>query len=112
MNRHDPKGIFSNSMGKRLTRKGTKVDVNPLHIHCAMLSSCVCSKNSDCGPTQICTTLPGYSKYRVCKTKNEATECNVDRSDFPPLSGVIEYLQKDVPILTAAAINKCSSSEL
>lgn len=108
MKEHDRGEVFMNSMGLRLTRKGTKVDVNPSQIHCAILSSCICTKDSDCGPTQICTTLPGY-KYRVCKTKNEATKSNVDRSGFPTLSGVMKYLESDIPKLSAAALSKCSS---
>lgn len=106
MNTHDPNEVFINSVGLRLKGKGTKVDANPLNIHCALLDSCICTKDSDCGPNQTCTTLPGYT-YHVCKTKNEKPVCNEDSSSFPAISGVVRYLDKDVPQLAAAALKKC-----
>lgn len=108
MNKHDPKGVFMNKIGLRLKGKGTKLDANPLSTHCALLGSCFCSKNRDCGPNQTCTTLPGYS-YRVCKTNNEEPDCNSEKSSLPKLKDLVKYLDADVPKLASAVLSKCAS---
>lgn len=107
MKKYDEDGVFVNKLGLRIARKGTKVNMNPEQVHCALLDSCICTTNTDCGPSQICTTLTGYT-YRVCKTKNEEAECIVDRSGFPALGDVIKYLKTDVPQLAADVLDKCS----
>lgn len=95
-----------NKIGLRLQGKGTKLDANPLSTHCALLGSCFCSKNGDCGPNQTCTTLPGYS-YRVCKTNNE--EPSSEKQSLPPLKDLVKYLDVDVPKLANAVLSECSS---
>lgn len=107
MNKYDPNEVFINNFGRRIKGTGTKVDVDPLTTHCALLDNCICSKNSDCAITQKCSTLPGY-KYRVCKTKNEIKEFNFDRGILPPPLGVVNYLISEVPTLLTAVISKCS----
>ena len=97
-----------NKVGLRLTGKSTDSDVNPLATHCALLGSCFCSKNDDCGPNQICTPLFGYDKYLVCQTKNEVAPVSFDRSIFPVPFGFLSYLVSDVPTLVKAVISNCS----
>ncbi len=111
MNKFDPNEIFINNFGRRIKRKGTKVDIDPLTVHCALLDNCICSKNTDCGNNQICTTLPGYT-YRVCKTRNEVSEFTVDRSAFPPAMGVIGFLLNSIHTLAKATLSNCSLGEL
>lgn len=111
MNKFDPNEIFINNFGRRMKRKSSKVDVDPLTIHCALLDNCICSKDSDCGNDQTCTTLPGYT-YPVCKTKNEVPEFTVDRSAFPPALGVLGFLLTNVNTLANAAVAKCSLGDL
>lgn len=94
-----------------MKRQGTKVDIDPLTVHCALLDNCICSKDTDCGNDQTCTTLPGYT-YRVCKTRNELPEFTMDRSFFPPALGVLGYLLNNIHTLTNAALAKCSLDEL
>lgn len=95
-----------NRIGLRLKGTGTKLDANPLNTRCALLGGCFCSKNSDCGQNQTCTTLPGYVSYPVCKTKNEEPECG-KKPTLPPLCDLAKYLDEDVPKLAAAALSKC-----
>lgn len=110
MNKYDPDEVFINNFGRRIKRTGTTVDIDPLTKHCALLDNCICSKNSDCASTQICTTLPGY-KYKVCKTKNEIAECVFDKNLLPPPLGVVTYLVSEVPTLLTAVISNCSLTD-
>lgn len=111
MNKFDPNEIFINNFGRRMKGKGTKVDVDPLTTHCALLDNCFCSKKSDCGMNQICTSLPGYT-YRVCKTENEVHDGTVDRKKFPSFLGILDYIRSNVATLVFAAFNKCNISDL
>lgn len=111
MNKFDPNEIFINNFGRRLKRKGTKVDIDPLTVHCALLDNCICSKDTDCGNDQTCTTLPGYS-YQVCKTRNEVPEFTVDRSFFPPALGAFGFLLNNIHTLVGAVIANCSLSDV
>lgn len=110
MNKYDPNEVFINSFGRRMKKTGTKVDFDPLTKHCAILDNCICSKNTDCASTQICTRLPGYS-YRVCKTKNEIAEFEFDKSLLPAPLGIVTYLVSVVPTLITAAISNCSLTD-
>lgn len=107
MNKNDPKGVFINKIGLRLKGTGTKSDANPLSTHCALLGGCFCCKNTDCGPHQTCSTIPGYFTYRVCKTKNE--EPNGKKNTLPPLSDLVKYLDVEVSKLAAAALITCTN---
>lgn len=107
MKKNDPKGVFMNKIGLRLKGVGTKIDANPLSTRCALLGGCFCSKDGDCGVNQTCTTLPGYSQYRVCKTKNEEHQCGCKKPALPPLCDLVKYLDEDVPKIAAAALSKC-----
>lgn len=108
MNEFDPNEIFINNFGRRLKYKGTEVDTDPLTLHCALLGNCICSKDSDCGVTQTCTTIPGYNYY-VCKTRNELTEkTTMNKNKLPPPFGVLRYLVTDVFTLASAAYANCS----
>lgn len=105
MNKFDPNEVFINNFGRRIKRKGTKVDIDPLTTRCALLDNCICSKNSDCGEHQMCTTLPGYS-YRVCKTRNEVPEFTTDK--FPPTLGGLGFLLMNIPTIAKAAHANCT----
>lgn len=107
MNKFDPNEVFINNFGRRMKQTGTAIDTDPLTTHCALLDNCICSKDNDCGDTQTCTTLPGYT-YRVCKTNNEIPEQTVDRNVFPPMLGVLDWLTTTVPTLAAAALANCT----
>lgn len=107
MNKFDPEGVFINNFGRRMKQTGTDIDTDPLTKHCALLDNCICSKDNDCGDTQICTTLPGYT-YRVCQTKNEIPEKTVDRNIFPPILGVLDWFTTTVPTLAAAVLANCT----
>lgn len=111
MNKFDPNEIFINNFGRRIKHKGTKVDIDPLTTHCAILDNCICSKDADCGYYQTCTTLPGYS-YRVCKTRNEVPEFTVHKNGFPPSLGVLGYLLTSIPTLANAALANCTVKDL
>lgn len=111
MNKFDPYETFINNFGRRIKRKGTRVDIDPLTTRCALLDNCICSKNCDCGEAQICTTLPGFN-YRVCKTRNEVPEYNVDKNAFPPRSGLLGYLFNGVSTLATAAHAQCPNDDL
>lgn len=110
MNKYDPNEIFMNKFGLRLKGEGTKQDIDPKTIHCALLDNCFCTKNSDCGSTQTCTTLRGYT-YRVCKTRNEIPEYSFDSCVLPPPLGILSYLVEDIPTLVIAAISNCSLTD-
>lgn len=106
MDKYDPNKIFINNFGRRMTKSGTKIDLDPLTTRCALLDNCICSKNSDCAKKQTCTTIPGYD-YKVCKTNNETPEQVFDRSLFPPPTGLLNWLLTVVPTLSIAALAKC-----
>lgn len=111
MNKFDPNEIFINNFGRRIKRKGTKVDIDPLTVHCALLDNCICSKDTDCAIDQTCTTLPEYT-YNVCKTRNELAEFTVDRSAFPPAIGVLGYLLNNIHTLAGAVLANCTLTDL
>ncbi len=94
-----------NNIALRLTGESRRSDINPSATRCALLGNCFCRRNSDCGPTQICTTLRGYGNYRVCKTKNE--KVSVVKSVLPPVRRLVRYLDVDVPKLAADVLSKC-----
>lgn len=110
MNEFDPYEIFMNSFGRRIKGTGTTVDSDPLTTRCALLDNCICSKNYDCGNLQICTTLPGFD-YRVCKTRNEVPESQVDKGVSRPPFGVLRYLLNDVSTLATAVRAHCPNDE-
>ncbi|XP_037045984.1 probable L-gulonolactone oxidase 4 [Bradysia coprophila] len=105
LQKHDPEGVFMNKVGLRLTGKSTDIDVNPLATRCALLGSCFCSKDTDCGPNQTCTTLPGYDSYHVCQTRNE--QCSKPINPIPSLDDLVKYLDVDVAKLAEVALSKC-----
>lgn len=107
MSKYDPNEVFINNFGRRLKRTGTKMDIDPLTKHCAILDNCFCSKSSDCADNQICTTLSGY-KHKVCKNRNEVAPVRFDKSIFPPPFGVVSYLVSEVPSLVKSVISNCS----
>lgn len=111
MNKFDPNETFINNFGRRIKRKGTTVDIDPLTVRCALLDNCICAKDTDCGIDQMCSTLPGYT-YNVCRTRNEVAEFTVDRSAFPPSLGVLGYLVNNVNTLAGAVLANCSMSDL
>lgn len=111
MNKFDPNEIFINNFGRRMKNKGTKVDIDPLTVRCALLDNCICSNDSDCGNDQMCTTLPGYT-YHVCKTRNEVPEFTMDRSTFPPALGIFGYILNNIHTLANAALSECSLGDL
>lgn len=111
MNKFDPNEVFINNFGLRMKRKGTKVDIDPLTVRCALLDNCICSKDTDCGDGQTCTTLPGYN-YHVCKTRNEAPEFTMDKGTFPPALGVFGYFLNNIHTLAHAALANCSLDDL
>lgn len=110
MNKFDPNEVFINNFGRRLKKIGTKVDTDPLVTRCALLDNCFCSKNSDCGDTQLCTALPGYN-YPVCKTKNEIPSV-FNKGLLPPPLGILNFLINNVPTLAAALLGNCSLDAL
>lgn len=107
MEKHDPNGIFLNNFGRRIIRKGTKIDTDPLTTHCALLDNCFCSVDEDCADTQICSSVPGYD-YPVCETKNVVAEAKFDKSKFPPPLGILNWLLTTVPTLATSVLAKCT----
>lgn len=108
MNEFDPDEIFMNNFGRRIKRKGTTVDIDPLTTRCALLSNCICKKNSDCGDEQTCTTIPGYN-YNVCKTRNELPELTgMDKNKLPPPFGVVGFLLSNIFTSAKAAYANCT----
>lgn len=107
MEKFDPDKVFLNNFGRRITRKGTKIDIDPLTTRCALLDNCFCSKDSDCANTQICTTIDGYD-YNVCETENVVAEAKCDKSTFPPPVGILNWLLTTVPTLATAVVAKCT----
>lgn len=111
MKKFDPNEVFINNFGRRLKGKGTKVDTDPLVVRCALLDNCFCSKDSDCGATQTCTTLPGYN-YFVCKTKNEVPSA-FNKRLLPTPFGILNFLIFNVPNLALSALRgNCSVDAL
>lgn len=108
MKKSDPNEIFLNNFGRRILKRGTKIDTDPLTIRCALLDNCFCSKDSDCANNQICTSLPGYSNYTVCQTENVVPETKVDKSKFPPELGILNWLLTTVPTLATSVLAKCT----
>lgn len=106
MNKFDPNEVFINNFGRRLKGTGTKVDTDPLAVRCALLDNCFCSKNSDCGATQTCTTITGYN-YTVCKTKNEVPSV-FNKGLLPPPIGILNFLASNVATLASALRGNCS----
>ncbi|XP_037051389.1 L-gulonolactone oxidase-like [Bradysia coprophila] len=108
MTKFDPNGIFLNKFGLRITGDGTAIDSDPLMStnKCALLDTCICSKDSDCGNNQLCSTLPGYT-YPVCKTKNEEPDL-LDLTFYPPISGLLDWLNETVPVLASTVNGQCS----
>lgn len=104
--KYDPEGIFQNNFGRRITKNGTKIDIDPFTTRCALLDNCFCSNNSDCADTQSCISISGYT-YPVCKTRNEVAETKFDRSLLPPPSGLLDWLLTIVPTLVTAVVAKC-----
>ena len=109
MAKFDPNGVFMNNFGRRLKGIGNKMDIDPLTKRCALLDNCFCTKDSDCGRSQICTTLPNYS-FNVCKTINEFPE-TFDHSKIPPLDKIIEYFEQ-VPTLAAQVAATCPAETI
>lgn len=68
MQEYDPNGVFMNDFGRRLKGTGTKINIDPLTVHCALLDNCLCSKSSDCAKGQVCSRIEGYPRFPVCKT--------------------------------------------
>lgn len=110
MDKFDPYEIFINNFGRRIKRKGAIVDTDPLTTHCALLSNCICSQNSDCGAEQICTTISGYT-YPVCKTINEIPESAMDKSKLPPPFGLLGFIVKNIVTSATAAYAHCSGAK-
>ncbi|KAJ6635180.1 L-gulonolactone oxidase 2 [Pseudolycoriella hygida] len=106
MSKFDPNQLFLNNFGRRLTQTGTKLDLDPKIIHCALLDNCFCSKNSDCATEQTCTTLPGYN-FTVCKTKNEVPEAHFDKNSFPPPAALFNWLVTVLPTLVTSVLARC-----
>lgn len=107
MNKFDPDEIFMNNFGRRIKRIGTTVDIDPLTTRCALLSNCICAKDSDCGDNQTCDTIPGYN-YNVCKTKNELPESvTLEKTKLPPSFGLLGFLITSVFKSARAAYANC-----
>ncbi|KAJ6647385.1 L-gulonolactone oxidase 5 [Pseudolycoriella hygida] len=106
MNKFDPNEVFINNFGRRLKGTGTKVDTDPLVVRCALLDNCFCTKNSDCGEGQTCTTLPGY-KYFVCKTRNEVPMV-FNKGLLPTPLNILNFLAYNVPTLISALGGRCT----
>lgn len=100
MKKHDPYGIFLNSFGRRLMFKDTKMDIDPLTKHCALLDNCICSKDTDCSATQTCSKISGYD-YNVCLTKNIGPGKPFDRSVYPATFSIVDYFINTVPSLVS-----------
>ncbi|KAJ6635226.1 L-gulonolactone oxidase 5 [Pseudolycoriella hygida] len=113
MTKYDPNGVFLNSFGHRLKKTGTKVDLDPMVKHCALLDNCFCSADGDCGKNQICTKISGYN-YNVCQTKNE-----IPVDFFPHIilpkengTGLLNFFSTEVQAIANALQGKCSITSL
>lgn len=111
MNKFDPNEVFINSFGRRIKDSGTEVDVDPLVTRCALLDNCFCTKNSDCGDNQICTTISDYH-YRVCKTKNEVPIDFFPKFILPNATGIVNFLSTQSGTLATALLSECSVESL
>lgn len=56
MNKFDPNEVFINNFGRRMKGTGSVIDEDPATKHCALLDNCICSKNKDCGDTNLYNT--------------------------------------------------------
>lgn len=110
MNKYDPKETFINDFGRRIKRTGTKMNIDPLTKHCALLDNCFCSINSDCGANQVCTTVKGYT-YNVCKTRNEVVPIPTLKTKLPKPLDIVPWLVSVVPTLVMSAVSNCSLAD-
>lgn len=108
MKKFDPNQVFLNNFGRRILETGTDIDIDPLTTRCALLDNCFCSCDDDCANGQICTSLPGYSDYPVCQTKNVVPETKIDKKLFPPPLGIADYLVDTVPTLVTSVLSQCT----
>lgn len=98
MLKFDPNGIFINNFGRRLIRKGTKVDIDPKTTRCALLDNCFCTNDSECAATQICTSVSGYNNYRGCQTKNiSLAGTHFNRSAYDATFNIANFFINTVP---------------
>lgn len=111
MNKFDPNEVFINSFGRRIKNTGTKVDIDPLTTHCALLDNCFCTKNADCGKNQICTTIDNYS-YRVCQTKNEVPINFFPKLALPNATDLFNFFTLRSERMAAALLSECSIESL
>lgn len=108
MNKYDPTEVFINNFGRRIKRTGTAIDADPSTKRCAILDNCFCSKDSDCGANQLCSTVSGYD-YKVCKTRNEAIPTGSDvRSMLTKPGDIVPWFASTAPTLIKSTIIKCS----
>ncbi len=91
MQEFDPKGLFMNSFGRRLTGQGNEMDIDSAVKHCALLDHCVCAKHGDCADGQRCARIAGYPNYPVCRPRPKQLRAN--RLHPQPLSshGIMDY---------------------
>ena len=68
MRQYDPYGVFLNDFGLRLLGVGTRINLDPFTRHCALLDNCVCSRDIDCAPEQVCTVLQSFPVCDTLKT--------------------------------------------
>lgn len=68
MNKYDPNQVFMNDFGRRILGTGSAMSGDPAETRCALLDTCICSKNEDCANGQICGPFNATSyNYNVCK---------------------------------------------
>ncbi len=111
MNKYDPNEVFINSFGRRIKKTGTKVDIDPMVKHCALLDYCFCTMDGDCGDSQTCTTLPGY-EYKVCQTQNEIPIDFFPKAILPNATSVFDFFAKEAQALATALLSNCSVESL
>lgn len=110
MNKFDPDEVFINNFGRRIKKSGTKVDFDPLISRCALLDNCFCTKDSDCGDSQICTTISGYSN-NVCKTKNEIPLL-FSQSILPKKTDLLYFFSTKIGTLATSLLKVCTGDAL
>lgn len=111
MNKYDPNEVFINSFGHRIKKSGTKVDIDPLTVHCALLDNCFCTSNGDCGDNQICTTITGYN-YLVCKTKNEIPINFFPKIVLPNGPDLLTFFASEAKNIATALLSECTPESL
>lgn len=111
MNKYDPNEVFINNLGRRIKKTGTKVDIDPLTIHCALLDNCFCTTDGDCATNQLCTSVGNYT-YRVCQTKNEEPLNFFPKFILPNSTGFLEFLTTQTVTLATALLSECSAKSL